>query len=82
MTLPSKTILVPSGDADLRQLIAAESPVPVNVVSNPSHPLGPSDLAILEATYMPESIAAFEMFPQTSHVEAVIAMTRRDRGRT
>jgi 23S rRNA (uracil1939-C5)-methyltransferase len=35
------------------------------------------DLAILEASYAPESVATFEMFPQTSHVETVIALSRR-----
>jgi 23S rRNA (uracil1939-C5)-methyltransferase len=35
------------------------------------------DLAILEDTYAPVSVAAFEMFPQTSHVEAVVALERR-----
>ncbi|HSY25184.1 MAG TPA: class I SAM-dependent RNA methyltransferase [Polyangiaceae bacterium] len=35
------------------------------------------DLAILEASYAPASVATFEMFPQTSHVETVIALVRR-----
>ena len=35
------------------------------------------DLAILEDAYAPISVAAFEMFPQTSHVEAVVALERR-----
>jgi 23S rRNA (uracil1939-C5)-methyltransferase len=35
------------------------------------------DLAILEKAYAPVSVAAFEMFPQTSHVEAVVALERR-----
>jgi 23S rRNA (uracil1939-C5)-methyltransferase len=35
------------------------------------------DLAILESAYAPVSIAAFEMFPQTSHAEAVVALERR-----
>jgi hypothetical protein len=43
----AKTILVPGGDERLREFIAREAPVPVNVVSNPSVPLGPSDLAVL-----------------------------------
>jgi 23S rRNA (uracil1939-C5)-methyltransferase len=34
------------------------------------------DLAILEQTYEPMSVDVFEMFPQTSHVEAVVALTR------
>ncbi len=43
------------------------------------------DLAILAETYAPTSIATFEMFPQTSHVETVVALERRrpaKRGRT
>jgi 23S rRNA (uracil1939-C5)-methyltransferase len=35
------------------------------------------DLAILETAYRPTSIATFEMFPQTSHVETVVALQRR-----
>jgi len=35
------------------------------------------DLAILAEGYAPLSIAAFEMFPQTSHIEAVVALERR-----
>jgi 23S rRNA (uracil1939-C5)-methyltransferase len=35
------------------------------------------DLAILADAYAPLSIAAFEMFPQTSHVEIVVALERR-----
>jgi 23S rRNA (uracil1939-C5)-methyltransferase len=37
------------------------------------------DLAILENVYSARSIAAFEMFPQTSHVEAVVVLERRMR---
>lgn len=43
----AKIILLPGGDDALRAFIATESPVPVNVVSNPATPLGPSDLAVL-----------------------------------
>jgi 23S rRNA (uracil1939-C5)-methyltransferase len=35
------------------------------------------DLGILEDAYTPTSVAAFEMFPQTSHAEAVVALQRR-----
>ncbi|MGO9835366.1 MAG: class I SAM-dependent RNA methyltransferase [Polyangiaceae bacterium] len=35
------------------------------------------DLAALEGSYGPTSIATFEMFPQTSHVETVVALERR-----
>jgi 23S rRNA (uracil1939-C5)-methyltransferase len=34
------------------------------------------DLGVLAGAYRPRSIAAFEMFPQTSHVEAVVALER------
>jgi 23S rRNA (uracil1939-C5)-methyltransferase len=34
------------------------------------------DLAILAETYTPVSVATFEMFPQTSHVEIVVALER------
>lgn len=39
------------------------------------------DLALLAASYVPRSIATFEMFPQTSHVETVVALERAARGR-
>ncbi len=35
------------------------------------------DLGILEKAYAPTSVTAIEMFPQTSHVEAVVALERR-----
>jgi 23S rRNA (uracil1939-C5)-methyltransferase len=38
------------------------------------------DLSILSAAYEPRSLAVFEMFPQTSHVEAVVELART-RGR-
>jgi 23S rRNA (uracil1939-C5)-methyltransferase len=34
------------------------------------------DLGILSTAYAPRSIAAFEMFPQTSHVETVVELAR------
>jgi tRNA/tmRNA/rRNA uracil-C5-methylase (TrmA/RlmC/RlmD family) len=34
------------------------------------------DLTILKETHAPVSIAAFEMFPSTSHVEVVVALER------
>jgi 23S rRNA (uracil1939-C5)-methyltransferase len=41
------------------------------------------DLALLAPYYEARSVAAFEMFPQTSHVEAVVTLVRaRPRGRT
>jgi 23S rRNA (uracil1939-C5)-methyltransferase len=35
------------------------------------------DLAALEGAYTPASVHTFEMFPQTSHVETVVALERR-----
>jgi 23S rRNA (uracil1939-C5)-methyltransferase len=35
------------------------------------------DLSLLETTYALCSVATFEMFPQTSHVETVVALARR-----
>ncbi len=35
------------------------------------------DLGVLEEAYAPVSVAAFEMFPQTSHIEAVVTLERR-----
>ena len=37
------------------------------------------DLAALQAAYAPSSVHTFEMFPQTSHVETVVALERRRR---
>jgi 23S rRNA (uracil1939-C5)-methyltransferase len=39
------------------------------------------DLAILEPGYALRSLATFEMFPQTSHVEIVVRLERRRPGR-
>jgi 23S rRNA (uracil1939-C5)-methyltransferase len=36
------------------------------------------DMARLAATYEPSAVASFEMFPQTSHVEAVVVLKRRN----
>jgi 23S rRNA (uracil1939-C5)-methyltransferase len=38
------------------------------------------DLALLEPTYSLRSLATFEMFPQTSHVEIVASLARRRAG--
>jgi 23S rRNA (uracil1939-C5)-methyltransferase len=55
----------------------ATSRVPrVVYVSCDAQTLG-RDLAILEKAYAPVSMATFEMFPQTSHAEAVVALERR-----
>jgi 23S rRNA (uracil1939-C5)-methyltransferase len=39
------------------------------------------DLGVLAASYAPRSVAAFEMFPQTSHVETVVTLERSARSR-
>jgi Ig-like domain from next to BRCA1 gene len=77
LTLRSKTILVPSGDADLRQLIAAEAPIPVVVVSNPSAPLGPSDLAVLVVEGIDPPLRAAATRVLTEGVSYVV-LVRRD----
>ena len=56
--------------------LAASRVAHVVYVSCDAQTLG-RDLAILENAYAPVSIQAFEMFPQTSHVEAVVALERR-----
>src|SRR5262245_11089483 len=47
MTTRRKTILLPGGDEHVARFLAAESPVPVEVVSDPAVALGPFDLAVL-----------------------------------
>jgi hypothetical protein len=44
---PRKTILLPGRNKELRAFVEAESPVPVEVISNPAAPLRQSDLAVL-----------------------------------
>jgi 23S rRNA (uracil1939-C5)-methyltransferase len=39
------------------------------------------DLSILQQVYALTSVQVFEMFPQTSHVEVVVALTRKRRAR-
>ncbi len=56
--------------------LAASRVAHVIYVSCDAQTLG-RDLAILEKAYEPLSITAFEMFPQTSHSEAVVALERR-----
>lgn len=40
------------------------------------------DLAILEHAYAPVTVEGFELFPQTSHVEAVVMLERAREGRS
>ena len=72
-----KTILVPGGDGALRAFIAAEAPVPVNVVSNPEAPLGPSDLAVLVVDTVDPPLRAAATRVMTEEVPYVV-LVRRD----
>lgn len=77
MTRRSKTLLVPSGDAELRDFIAAEAPVPVEVVTNPSAPLGPSDLAVLVVESVDPALRAAATRVLEEPVDYVV-LVRRD----
>ena len=59
------------------RLAAARTPYVVYVSCDPST-LG-RDLLLLKDTHVPVSVASFEMFPNTSHVEAVVALERASR---
>ena len=73
----AKTILVPGGDESLRAFVAAEAPVPVNVVSNPAAPLGPSDLAVLVVETVDAPLRAAATRVLTEDVPYVV-LVRRD----
>lgn len=73
----TKTILVPGGDESLRAFIAAEAPVPVNVVSNPAAPLTPSDLAVLVVETVDPPLRAAATRVLTEDVPYVV-LVRRD----
>ena len=59
------------------RLAAARTPYVIYVSCDP--PTLGRDLAILKETHAPVSVASFEMFPNTSHVEAVVALERAAR---
>jgi hypothetical protein len=61
----------------LRAFIAAEAPVPVKVVSNPTAPLGPSDLAVLVVETVAPSLRAAATRVLTEDVPYVV-LVRRD----
>jgi 23S rRNA (uracil1939-C5)-methyltransferase len=61
------------------RLAAARTPFVVYVSCDP--PTLGRDLAILQASHALVSVAAFEMFPNTSHIEAVVALERSAAGR-
>ena len=65
-----------SGAREVAARLAASRVAHAIYVSCDAQTLG-RDLATLEASYAPTSIATFEMFPQTSHVETVVALERR-----
>lgn len=73
----AKTILVPGGDERLREFVAAEAPVPVQVVSNPAAPLGPSDLALLVVETVDPPLRAAATRVLTEDVPYVV-LVRRD----
>ncbi len=72
-----KTILLPGGDKALKSFIAAESPVPVEVVSNPAAPLGDFDLAVLVVESVEPPLRAAVTRVLTDDVSYVV-LVRRD----
>jgi 23S rRNA (uracil1939-C5)-methyltransferase len=65
-----------TGARAIAERLAAARVPHVVYVSCDAQTLG-RDLAILDKGYAPVSMKAFEMFPQTSHVEIVVALERR-----
>jgi hypothetical protein len=72
-----KTILLPGQDERLRAFVAAEAPLPVEVVSNPAAPLGPSDLAVLVVDTIEPPLRAAATRVITEEVPYVV-LVRRD----
>ena len=72
-----KTILLPGGDRSLKSFIAAESPVPVDVVSNPAAPLCEYDLAVLVVESVEPALRAAVTRVLTDDVPYVV-LVRRD----
>jgi Ig-like domain from next to BRCA1 gene len=72
-----KTILLPGSDKALRGFIAAESPVPVDVVSNPAAPLSGYDLAVLVVESVEPPLRAAVTRVLTDGV-AYVVLVRRD----
>jgi 23S rRNA (uracil1939-C5)-methyltransferase len=64
-----------TGARAVAERLAASRVAHVVYVSCDAQTLG-RDLSLLAPAYAPRSIAAFEMFPQTSHVETVVALER------
>jgi hypothetical protein len=72
-----KTILLPGGDKELKAFIAAESPVAVDVVSNPAAALGDYDLAVLVVESVEPALRAAVTRMLTDDVSYVV-LVRRD----
>ncbi len=72
-----KTILVPGRDERLRAFVAENAPIPVEVVSNPAAPLGPSDLAVLVVETVEPALRAAATRVITEDVPYVV-LVRRD----
>ncbi len=68
-----------TGAKDVAARLAASRVRHVVYVSCDPQTLG-RDLKILAVRFRPRSVATFEMFPQTSHVETVVALERRAPG--
>lgn len=68
---------MPGGDERLREFVAAKAPVPVDVISNPSAPLRPSDLAVLVVESVDPSVRAAATRVLTDNVPYVV-LVRRD----
>jgi 23S rRNA (uracil1939-C5)-methyltransferase len=64
-----------AGARAVAERLAASRVAHVIYVSCDAATLG-RDLSLLKHAYIPTSIHVFEMFPQTSHVEAVVALDR------
>lgn len=67
-----------TGARDVARALA-ERPVPAIVYVSCDPPTLGRDLAALAAAYDIRGVDTFEMFPQTSHVETVVALVRRKR---
>jgi hypothetical protein len=74
---PPKTILLPGRDERLRDFVAETAPIPVEVVSNPAAPLGPSDLAVLVVEAVEPALRAAATRVLTEDVPYVV-LVRRD----
>lgn len=82
-TLPADVLLVnpPRGgfDASVPPLILNNPPERIVYVSCDAGTLS-RDLRALESRYKVESVKAFDLFPQTAHVETLVALRRVEEG--